>query len=459
MNFKKNLLSILILLFYTSSYSLSFEDLINLTLESNSDINSAQTAYKKGKLSSKLLDGSYAPQLILSSSTTIPKKYGWDSIPNYFSSDISYIQPLPGGAIFSINTSYSFNSYNLLAQEILTQSQNISLSLSQSLLPFWIQGKIQDPVKLSLEHQEKYLYYQFLYIKKNVLLNLFQNYLYAAIALNEIAIYQNTIELYEQQIESFKELLSLGKTSQSAILEIENLKWNSQQSLMNAQTQYIDCIQKMESICGKNFDDITLSFTISDNFEKTFLDIIESYIDPLEQTYQIKLQLLESSRISEKQASAPIINFTVQPKLDSTTTAKDSWKTAWEDFPNTSSWNFSLGINFTPLFSGVSKYNKEKYQLDYTEAEKSYKAYLTQRAFVRQQYNVLLEHYTNQNGIIASLYESGLKEYQDLRKQYEADLISKLDLESARVRIENLNFTKKYVGLYVWMYKILIQVN
>ena len=456
----KKLVSLLIVLFFAENlFSISFEELIYFTLESNSDIKTSQLAYEKGKLSTKFSDGSYSPELILSTSMTIPKKYKWNTLPDYYASGITYAQPLPGGANLSFNTSYSFDSYILQEQIFLSQTPNISFSLSQSLLPFWAQGTIQDPVKLSLKQKEEYLYYQFLYAKKNVLLNLFQNYVYALITLNEISIYQNIIALYEKQIETFNELKASGNISQSKILEIENSKWNTQQSLMNTQTQYIEHLQIIESICGKNLDGETLADIIDNNSISILFDIIDSANDPLEQTYKLKLALLKSTRILDKQSYAPVITFSVQPKLSLPVTKEDDWKTAWEDFPNSASWNLSIGLNLSPIFSDIAKQNNNLYKLDYEDTNRSYNEYLKQKNFVKQQYKTLLEHYINQNETVSLLYESSLKEFNDFKQQYEVAAISQLDFESVRIQKENIQLTKECVNLYICLYDMLIKIN
>lgn len=78
------------------------------------------------------------------------------------------------------------------------------------------------------------------------------------ISKNEISMYKNSIELYEEQIKSLTELKLLGNTTLNKIIEIENSKWNVQQSLMTSQTNYEGYIQNLKILCGQNFENSEL---------------------------------------------------------------------------------------------------------------------------------------------------------------------------------------------------------
>ena len=54
----------------------------------------------------------------------------------------------------------------------------------------------------------------------------------------------------------------------------------------------------------------------------------------LEETYKIKLEILQAERILERQNSTPTINFSIQPNWTLETTKQDEWKKAWENMGN-----------------------------------------------------------------------------------------------------------------------------
>ena len=160
---------------YTLSYNFfpfSFSDLVESALQNNSDIASAKSDYDSALLSSKTYDSSFAPGLSFSSSSTISKDYDWNTNPDYFSTYVTYTQPLPGGTTLSATGTYSFTSASAGDDQYISQILKVSFTLSQSLLPFWTQGTIKDPTVLSARQQAEYYRLQLLHTKKSVLQNL-----------------------------------------------------------------------------------------------------------------------------------------------------------------------------------------------------------------------------------------------------------------------------------------------
>lgn len=456
---KRSFYFILFILCSLYCFSLSITDLATFALESNFEIQTASNTYKTQIFSSKNLNGSYTPSLSLTTATTIPKDYDLQLAPNYLDSNIIYSQPLPGGTSLSIGVDYNFTALTINNDRYITQVPNISFSLKQSLLPFWIQGQKKDPVKLSFKQNEEYYYYQLLCTKKNVLIQLLQNYVYALISLNEIAVYKNLIIFYEEEIESLKVFESIGNISKSSIIEVENSKWNTQQNLIAAQVNYATYIQTLKKLCGRDFDENLLEYSGLQNYEVYLIKILDEIIDPLEKVYNLNIQMIKTANVSEKQTSAPILNFSVKPEwiLDSTT--QGEWKSAWKDISTPSNWTFSLGIDFTPLFMASANQNDKKYQLKYKDAMESYNSFLKQKEFVKYQYEKMLLEYMERKEIISELINLGIQELNDCKIQYEAELISKLDYDSVRVKVENYGYSKSSIELYILLYNILIKVQ
>lgn len=456
---KRSFYFILFILYPLYCFSLSITDLATFALESNFEIQTASNTYKTQIFSSKNLNGSYTPSLSLTTATTIPKDYDLQLAPNYLDSNIIYSQPLPGGTFLSIGVDYNFTALTINNDRYITQVPNISFSLKQSLLPFWIQGQKKDPVKLSFKQNEEYYYYQLLCTKKNVLIQLLQNYVYALISLNEIAVYKNLITFYEEEIESLKVFESIGNISKSSIIEVENSKWNTQQNLIAAQVNYATYIQTLKRLCGRDFDENLLEYSGLQNYEVYLIKILDEIIDPLGKVYNLNIQMIKTANVSEKQTSAPILNFSVKPEwiLDSTT--QGEWKSAWKDISTPSNWTFSLGIDFTPLFMASANQNDKKYQLKYKDAMESYNSFLKQKEFVKYQYEKMLLEYMERKEIISELINLGIQELNDCKIQYEAELISKLDYDSVRVKVENYGYSKSSIELYILLYNILIKVQ
>lgn len=485
---KKLNLSIIVLFILSDLSSFSLSDLINSALQNNSDISSAQSNYESAVLSSKTLDGTFAPGISFSSSTNLSKDYDWDTSPDYFSTHVTYSQPLAGGTTISATGTYSFTSTttfsattatttdagNLTAQRYISQNQNISFTLSQSLLPFWAQGTIKDPTILGAKQQAEYYRLQVLATKKSVLQNLLQNYAYAQIYKKQIQLYQNSISLIEKQIAALRELKTSGSTNQAKITELESTKWSYQEDLMSVQASFYSYLQNLKNICACKiaendlFDD---DFPLFDDFFSDISDIFANpkisdatstgnFIpaDPMEKIYQLKLQMLKTNRILEKQKSAPTLSLSLQPAWSFEKTKAADWKSAWKN-GETPSWSASVGINLSPFLNAAVSKNQEQYEISYAQAEKSYENYLQQRDFVRTQYKTLLENYSTQLENINSLLENGKIELSDFEKVYQTGGTSELDYEAAKIRVENCQISCKIVEIYKWLYGILVSMT
>ena len=426
---------------YTLSYNFfpfSFSDLVEAALQNNSDIASAKSDYDSALLSSKTYDSSFAPGLSFSSSSTISKDYDWNTNPDYFSTYVTYTQPLPGGTTLSATGTYSFTSASAGDDQYISQIPKVSFTLSQSLLPFWTQGTIKDPTVLSARQQAEYYRLQLLYTKKSVLQNLIQNYAYALIDKNKIQIYRNSVCLAEEQIEALKKLKSSGSTSQAKITELESSKWGYEEDLMSVQASYCSYLQNLKSMCGCEIDDIENTLVAP---EKNILEEI-LISDSMNSIYHIKLQMLETKRIFKIQNSAPTLNLTIQSSWTLENVKNNDWQDAWKNGDNPS-WTATVSMDFSPLLRSTMSKDKKHYEIDYQQAEKSYENYLLQKKFVNEQYELLYKNYSSQLESIEKLFDEGKIELNDYEKLYNAGDISKLDFDSVKTKVDNCEFSNK----------------
>lgn len=455
---KKILIVILSFITFHKLFGISIDKLIFCTLENNTDIITADKNYKSAILSYKTLDGVYSPQVSYSTTSNLSNGYEWNSIPEYFSSSMTYKQPLPGGTTLGFKIGFFYNSTEIQKKVYITQSPDICFLLTQSLFPYWVQGRIQNPEKLSIKQQEEYFYYQLVYTKKTVLQNLLQNYIYAAINLCQIEIYEKSIKLIDEQIKAAEQILLDGSGNQAQITQLQSSKWSYQQDLMSSKTNYYDYIQNIKNLSGTDFDEeiFFIEQISQDELVATLDKIFKWQEDPVEMCYKLKIELLNAFHILENQSSAPVMELSLQPSWNLEAYNAENWKKAWTDIGNPKSWTVSIGVNISPLFSGLLEQNKEKYKMDLEQAEYLYDSYLFQKTIVLEKYKTIKEQYEHQLQNISKLYESGLSELQDTEEQFSSGAISKLNFESIQVRNDICKINMKIVELYCYLYNILI---
>ncbi len=463
-------------LFYIGKiYSLSLEELTSLALKNNIDILVAQTQHDTAILSSKTLNGIYTPQIIFSSSSTLQNENKWITTPNNFSSSITYNQILPGGLSFEIIGGLDFSTTTVPKKQYVSKNPNIYISISQSLLPFWGQGKFQNPEKIREKKQEEVYYYQLLYTRKTIFQNLIQNLVYSLVYKNQIHIYKNLISLLDEEIELSEQLINSGAINHTKITELKNSRWNYQLDLINVQSNYIMTVQNLKSICGidiseNSLDDLEMSImnnfrqhnnslTPSQNLINQIRFITENNKDPEEESYKLKLEILKLNRILEKQSSAPTISISIQPIWTQKSSYEDNYTFALKDFDSPTSFSAVVNFNLSPLLSSISNQNKTQYELEYQSMENSYNAYIENKKNVLQQYRKILENYESELQYITELYGEGLTELEELENQYKKGAISKFEYNSVKVKIENYRLFKKITEEYIFLYEILVYLN
>ena len=233
---------------------------------------------------------------------------------------------------------------------------------------------------------------------------------------------------------------------------------------MSAKSSYISYIQNLKTICGAEFENDTLSLENKtlpdlDDCIKGILLITDNIVDPLEESYKLKIELLKTNHTLEKQASAPTLSLSVQPSWSFDPKKQDEWKDAWKDASSPSSWSATIGVNLSPLFSASISKKEQQYELSYQAEENALNAYITQKTFVLQQYKTILDNYKTQFVEISKLYNAGNSELKDLKSQFSAGAISELDFDSVKVRVENCRLNMEIIELYVWLYEVLCEIN
>lgn len=258
--------------------------------------------------------------------------------------------------------------------------------------------------------------------------------------------------------------MNLGATNQAKITELQSSKWNYQQDLLSVQSIFSGYVQNLKTICGNNFEESYLlneyiNLSSPDDFVTKLIDITDNISDPLEKSYQLKIDVLNTKRILEKQNSATILSISVQPTWNLEQKKQNDWKDAWQDLNSPVSWSTTVNVNLSPLISATVNKSKKHFDLDYESAENSYNAYLIQKNFVFQQYETVLRQYKLQSEKISNLYKTGMNELQDLQAQYKEGAISMLDYDSVKVQIENCKLNMEIIELYIWLYEVLLKIN
>ncbi len=436
----------------------SIEQLFLLAEKNNSDIIMAELNYKNAELSREGLNASYVPSFEMESSTTNTDKYKWNKIPDSFNSSISVNQQLPGGTSLGVTGSYSFISTDINQERFVSQKPSVIFSLTQSLYPFWIQGYIKDPLKLSLEQQKKFYFNQLIYAKKQILQNIVQNFYLSLIYQRQIESYSDSILFIEEQIANLEQLQKNGSINSNQILELETLKITYQQDKIETESNLYSCIQFLENICCTKIDVENLIINHPKNIfsDKEFLESnpLIKY-DPYQQSLLLKIDMIKSSVILEKQSSAPVLSVFFSPNWQLEPVKSFNLKKGWVS--SESNWTAGISVDLSPWFAYLERNEAKKNGNELFSAQKNYNAYLNQKEAIKNYYSNLVDIYSKQKYDAEKICIEIKNKVDAVKKQLDLGSISILDYKNVynqyQKTLSMLYCTEKYFELYKSMQK------
>lgn len=417
--------------------------LLNQTLENNINIIESNYLHQSAIYSRNTMDGFFTPSLIVSSSYNFVNDSFNNTKSEYSIATINFEQPLSGGTTFGFSTN-SENSTNY--QDLNFDSEHIyslSLNLSQSLLPFWIQGhNIKNPIYLAADQNILLTYKQLLYTKQTIIKELFQNYINLLLIQNQIKNYNNSISIIDKQIQTYQKLKESGFINQSKILELENSKWTYQQDLLSLELSFHSYQEYVKELCNYNFDKENIDDFIDIDYLKNFLITNHLLEDSKESMYLLEIEMLENNYIWDKQKNAPTLGISFQ-----STWNKDVYNTSIIQNP-LNNWQVEVSLNLSPLFSVQINQNDKKYKLNKDYKQNEYKSYIHNKKIIKQQYQQLLLLNNQKLTNIYQLIQKKKIETSDLTKQYQLGEISRIELELSLSQLKNYELSEK---IFIYM--------
>lgn len=438
-------------------------ELCNSAVKNNSDIKSAEKNYKNAIFSQNGSDGYYSPSLSITTSATIPNEYNWNESPDGFTTGITYLQPVISGTSIGVSGNYSYSISEFNDDRLILQNPQITFKLSQSLFPFWTQGFIKDPYRISKKKQTEYFYNQFLYTKQKILQELIQNYFSALLEYKKIQILKNSIILLQKQIEGLSEIKKMGGTNSSKIFELENSKWSYQQDLMSSELNLQSYLQNIKNLTEESFTEDVFFDESTYLFESdTLISLINNFLDfdfdPCEKSLLAKIEFEQVALVTSRQDSAPVLEMSMQPSWNFEQKKVAEWMDAWESLNSPKNWTIGLTVNLSPMFNaGFSKKN-QKQKLILESAQDAYNSYIKQKAFVKSQYKNFISEYEKHYETVSKLIIDGKNQIRDMQIEFEKGLIAQLDFESKDIQIQNMILTSESLQLSICLYQLLLHL-
>lgn len=454
-NMKKIIFILIILkIFSFNLFSLNIKDLWNSALENNLSIKNAKSNFKTSSINLETQNGYYVPSVSIYSST-VTDDYKFENGLENLNLKLAYTQLLPGG--FSLEASTSFVNSILTFNEIsqIVQVPKISLSLSNSLYSYWLQGE-ENPTIKELMLLRDFNYYSFLNTKKNVLQNIVQNFILYVIAEKKVLICKNSLIQNHLQIESETELYKKGYSSQNDILSLENTKNSLMQDEYALKLNIFQIKSALSVLCGKIIlENQEFEFAQNDFDFSLWKKELENIQDPYMELIKINIEQTKNSMVLGKQNSAPTItiNVTSQWSLDSVDSKK--WYTAFK-LNEPTSLQFDFSVNFSPLFKSVGTRQDEILNINLKNAIENLDDYVLQKNSLICEYKKLFEIYKKQKEETEYLLEKEKNHYENLLEMCKNGTCTELECQNVNLLIKNYELTRDCFFLYEILYEWLL---
>ncbi len=435
------------------------ERLWHLAAETNGDVLSAQHTYESACLSLSTLGGAYTPSVTTGASSSVPDGYGWNECPDSLSASVSVTQPLPGGTSIGVTGAYALNAATAYDTRWVSQVPDVAFTLSQSLYPFYAQGKLRNPERLSLQQKKEYYYNQLLYVKQQKLETVAQYYILSLIYRKKMEMYEASIAYAHEQLDALDELRKSGGANMVRIAELESSRMSDEQNLADVRVTYRQYVQYLKEACG-SFSGEPEETGLPQDGITSALALTGGVHDPCAQALLLKIDILKTAVILAKQSGAPVLTLSLEPAWTLETVKASDWQSAWNrDADSTCTWTAGVSLNMTPLISSLVSKTGESEKIETRSAQDAYDAYMKQKETVREQYELLRMSFEEQRTGAEKLCTDADNLAADMKKQFEAGAVSQLDYDAVRVQVRIRHASLECIRLYVWLYSWLEQMT
>jgi hypothetical protein len=436
----------------SSAEMTELERLWHIAVSTNGDVLSAQHAYESACLSLSTLGGAYAPSVTTRASAAVPDGYGWDECPDSLSASVSVTQPLPGGTSIGVTGAYALSAAAAAGTRYVSQVPDVAFTLSQSLYPFYAQGKVRNPDRLSLQQKKEYYYNVLLYTKQQKLESVAQYYILSLIYRKKMEMYEASIAYAQEQIDALNELRKTGGANMTKIAELESSRMGNEQNLTDVRITYRQYVQYLKEACGSFRGEPEGTALPQDGLAPAFA-LTGGVHDPCAQELLLKIDILKTAVVLAKQSGAPVLTLSLEPEWTLETVKVSDWQSAWKrDADSSCTWAAGVSLNMTPLISALVSKTGESGEIEMRAAQDAYRAYLEQKDAVREEYEMLRTSFEEQRAGAEKLCADADVLASDMKQQLEAGAVSQLDCDAVLSQVQIRHASLECIRLYIWLY-------
>lgn len=325
--------------------------------------NSAELQYRQNEIdyaySNKQADRDrgISPMLNLGVSVSIPKGYEVyeSSLPWDFEENLTIKKGITSSTAIVLSLKNTLNNRNSAGTNIYNRNTSLSLTLNQSLCPYWLQGESMDPYSQKLEATVLLSRYSREIAEQKLLIDVTQLYLNARKYAKLIELARKTVEIYNGILDIFESMEGdVSIELLNASMEYRDYRWDAILNLGVYKAGYADLLMQLTNMCGREV-------------MVDYMDLLPDYSVPLynhnpeEKDLKTKILLVELDSKLKRQEIAPQLTLSGNISMsNSLVDYSDYWK-AFSSIRNYS-WYVSMGLDLSSFLSSSSKLAENAYK-------------------------------------------------------------------------------------------------
>lgn len=424
-------------------------------LQNSLEIRISSLELDNTEISYKARNAQYIPSFSFSAySEFIESEAGLTQFPIEGISQLGIQWNIPGGTKLQTSILYEVNRYvlNSLEEESYEntgykQNPEISLSLSQSLLPFWIQWMGGNPVQNIYKNQRTLSLNSYNNIIADVKKSVTEKYIQLRKLYRTIHLLENQIQIQRTLLEVAQQKVYVGTLSQIELWNYESNLQNYKNNLNETLFQFEQIKQEISNACGEdefnNLDAELPSYKIRFLEKDMTLEFIEL------QKAELKNQL-----IITKQNYAP--SFTIQGsyKYALDAAGMENLVDAW-DGEGVNNWTVTCGISIYPENLSYIKTAKLQYEINKESLELQEAVYIKNKNISKANLQTYIAYYKELLQQAKSDYEQKNIYLDAIKNKKKRGECTELDVKQAELMRENASIEIKNLEDVIWYYQFL----
>ena len=450
------LVNIVLILSQNKAFSQTpLELLWEKALQNSLEIRISSLELDNTEISYKARNAQYIPSFSFSAySEFIESEAGLTQFPIEGISQLGIQWNIPGGTKLQTSISYEINRYvlNSLEEESYEntgydQNPEISVSLSQSLLPFWIQWMGGNPVQNIYKNQRTLSVNSYNNIIADVKKSVTEKYIQLRKLYRTIHLLENQIQIQRTLLEVAQQKVYAGTLSQIELWNYESNLQNYKNNLNETLFQFEQIKQEISNACGEDeFNNLDAELP---SYEIRFLEK-----DMTLESIKLQKAELKNQLIITKQNYAP--SFTIQGsyKYALDAAGMENLVDVW-DGEGVNNWTVTCGISIYPENLSYIKTAKLQYEINKESLELQEAVYIKNKNISKANLQTYIAYYKELLQQAKSDYEQKNIYLDAIKNKKKRGECTELDVKQAELMRENASIEIKNLEDVIWYYQFL----